>query len=72
MKLTETCTYDSSNIKSSVYNFKTEELIITFKNKSVYKYFGVDKDEYYVFSSHESTGKAFHKWINGHDYEVIK
>jgi hypothetical protein len=68
MILEEIRTYDSSNIKSSEYNFNTRDLILTFKGGGKYKYVAVDKESYYKFTNAESVGKAFHKYINN-NYE---
>jgi hypothetical protein len=60
MILTETRTYDSRNIKASVYNFITKDLTLTFKGGREYKYKDVDEITYKQFSNAESVGSEFH------------
>ena len=68
-KLLETIEYDSSSILKSIYNFKTNELVIHFKIGTGYSYEGVDLNDYQEFSQAESIGKSFHQFIRG-KYEI--
>jgi hypothetical protein len=62
---TETKTYKSSTIASSVYNFKEKRLTIRFMNNNVYRFENVSLDDYKRFSTDTiSTGKAFYRNIN--------
>jgi hypothetical protein len=62
---TETKTYKSSTIMSSVYNFKEKRLTIRFQNNNVYRFENVDLNDYKRFSTDTiSPGKAFYREIN--------
>jgi len=62
---TETKTYKSSTIMSSVYNFKEKRLTIRFQNNNVYRFENVDLNDYKRFSTDTiSSGKAFYREIN--------
>ena len=72
MKKTETCTYDSSMIESSTYDFVTRELIVIFTGGTQYSYAGVSEMAYETFSrDQESVGKAFNESVK-RNYTGIK
>lgn len=55
--------FDSSTIKSAMYNYHTKNLSIKFKNDRIYTYLNVDDDTYRQFSLASSQGKAFNELI---------
>ena len=52
--------HKSTNIYSTEYNLKTQELIIEFMRGHRYKYYNISKDLYKEMLESESIGK-FHK-----------
>lgn len=70
-KKTETIEYNSSSIKSSIYNFENRELIIHFQTETGYSYENVLEEDYMEFSQSESVGKSFNQFIRG-KYEIKK
>lgn len=72
MVLTETRTYDSSNIRESMYNFNTKELTLIFTGGKQYKYLNVNEDSYRQFSTADSVGREFIKIIkNKFEFKLI-
>jgi len=59
----EICTYESSNIKGSVYNKFTRELIIEFSSGKKYKYDDQSYFDYLKFKKAKSQGSVFHSDI---------
>lgn len=55
----------SSTIKGLSYDKTTKILNITFKNGSVYSYYGVHYNRFNAFARSESVGKYFAKNIKG-------
>ena len=64
-------TYDSSTVKASSYDFKTKELVITFKH-AAYVYSNVNVEDYEKFRDAESQGKSLNKYIKQYPYEKIE
>lgn len=62
MVKTQTNTYASSTVESSVYNYEKNELFVTFKH-ATYLYLGVSKNDYEAFRNAESQGKAINDLI---------
>ena len=56
-------TYDSSNIKKSVYDEDKKTLVIIFNKGNMYMYYPVEKELYDKFESADSQGKFFMKNI---------
>ena len=63
--------YESSTIKSSEYNFKTNVFTIFFKSSSIYDYTNVDILDYQKFRDSDSQGKTLNEIIKG-KYEYKK
>jgi len=64
--------YDSSTVVSSVYDFKTEELIVAFKFGE-YSYKDVSLEDYDLFADADSQGTGLNKYIKGkYKYEKIE
>ena len=55
--------YDSSNVIASTYDTISNDLIITFKSGSQYKYTSVSKSDYMRFEIAESQGSVFNSHI---------
>lgn len=72
MKISESVFYESSTIKVSEYNFKKNQLIITFHSGAIYMYEDVNKDVYEKFSLAESQGKALNEHIKNTEIKVTK
>ena len=53
----------SSQIKELAYDPDKETLYIRFRNKKLYEYNPISKEEYLDFKESESLGKHFHKYI---------
>ena len=66
-KQTEICTYDSSMIVSSMYNYESQKLLFEFHTEAVYEYQGVTAEDYKLFSESESTGKGFNDNIRKYE-----
>ena len=72
MKNIETIFYESSTIKVSEYNFKKNQLIITFHSGAIYMYDNVNVDVYEKFSNADSQGKALNEHIKNTEIKVTK
>jgi hypothetical protein len=59
----ETVTYESSAVKSSQYDPAIRMLIVTFNSGTSYQFAGVSQEDYDAFSTCESTGNGFNKYI---------
>lgn len=70
MITTQTNVYNSSTIEASTYNFKTGELLVTFKH-ATYLYKDVNEVDYRTFADDKSQGKALNSLIKG-KYEFEK
>lgn len=70
MITTQTNVYDSSTVEASTYNFKTGELLVTFKH-TTYLYKDVNEIDYRTFAEDPSQGKALNSLIKG-KYEFEK
>jgi hypothetical protein len=72
-KVTEFCTYESTMIHSSRYNWQTNNLEVEFRGGGTkYKFDNVDVEDYLAFSnSEESTGKAFNQYIRKYKGEKV-
>lgn len=64
---TQTNIYDSSTVEGSTYDFKTKELLVTFKH-ATYAYHEVKEEDYLSFRDAESQGKALNKYIKPYKY----
>jgi len=62
--------YESSTIKSSVFNVDLNKLTVTFKNDISYDFYNVTIEDYDAFSTAESVGKSFNQYIK--KYNGIK
>lgn len=60
-----TMAVESSNISTWSYNPNNKALTLLFKKGTTYRYDNVDKKTVINFLLSNSTGKAFHKYING-------
>lgn len=67
----QTNTYDSSTVESSIYDFKTKELIVLFKHAS-YAYQNVKTEDYLAFRDAESQGKALNQYIKQYKYTKLE
>jgi KTSC domain len=65
------CTFDSSNVIASEFNQKTQDLIITFKAGTRYKYANVSATDYMRFEIAESQGKVFNSHIKKYPTEKV-
>jgi hypothetical protein len=63
--------YESSNIISSIYDKKTLDLIVNFKNNTSYSYSGVKETDYYRFYTAESQGKVLNQIIKKYPTKKI-
>tara|TARA_A100001037_G_scaffold172411_2_gene154868 strand:+ start:17026 stop:17295 length:270 start_codon:yes stop_codon:yes gene_type:complete len=73
MKLKETVNYKSSTISSSTYDYTKNILLVTFNNKTSYKYENVLKETYHAFRDADSQGKALSTYIRyNEDIKTIK
>ena len=68
---TQTNVYASSTIEASTYDFKTNELIVTFKH-ATYSYSNVNVEDYEKFRDAESQGKALNEYIKKYKFERIE
>ena len=67
-KKSEFCTYDSSMIRTSRYNFETKDLEVEFNGGTTYKFENVDDVDYLAFAnSEESIGKSFNQHIRKYE-----
>ena len=64
--------YDSSNILKSEYIASDNDMIITFKNGTRYKYFDVPLEVHFRLGMHESTGKYFNEIKKEFQFEKIE
>ena len=71
MVKTQTNIYDSSTVEGSTYDFKTGELIVTFKH-AAYSYSNVNVEDYEKFRDAESQGRAINQFIKGYNYEKLE
>ena len=69
---TQTNVYDSSTVEASTCNFKTKDLIVTFKH-GTYLYRDVSEVDYLAFSNDKSQGIALNNIIKGvYEYEKLE
>lgn len=69
---TQTNVYDSSTVEASTYNYKTKDLIVSFKH-GIYVYKNVTEVDYLKFSTDKSQGIALNSFIKGvYEYEKIE
>jgi len=67
-KKSEFCTYDSSMIRTSRYNFETKNLLVEFNGGTTYEFENVDSVDYLAFANtEESVGKAFNQYIRKYE-----
>ena len=67
-KKSEFCTYDSSMIRTSRYNFETKDLEVEFNGGTTYKFENVDIVDYLAFANtEESIGKSFNQHIRKYE-----
>jgi len=63
---------DSECVASNDYNPETQELIIEFQQRSIYKYFDVSLETYLGLAGATSFGQFFNRYIrNSYAYERI-
>ena len=64
---------ESSCIADATYDPESEELVIEFKKRGTYKYFGVPLDEYVDLVTAASQGKYFNNYIReaGYSYQRL-
>lgn len=72
MKISESVFYESSTIKVSEYNFKKNQLIVTFHSGAIYMYDNVSVDVYEKFSTADSQGKALNQHIKNTEIKTTK
>ena len=71
-KKSEFCTYDSSMIRTSRYNFETKDLEVEFNGGTIYKFVNVDDVDYLAFANtEESIGKSFNQHIRKYEGRKI-
>ena len=64
---------NSSNLKFASYQTEVKTLTITFKNDSIYEYYGVPWEVFTKLRMSESQGKFFNMNISrGYKYKKIK
>ena len=68
---TQTNVYDSSTIEASTYDYKTKDLIVTFKHAS-YVYQEVKESDYVEFSTADSQGRALNQFIKQYKYSKVE
>jgi hypothetical protein len=67
-KKSEFCTYDSSMIRTSRYNFDSKELDVEFNGGTTYRFNNVDTIDYLAFANtEESVGKSFNQHIRKYE-----
>jgi len=67
-KKSEFCTYDSSMIRTSRYNFETKNLLVEFTGGTTYEFENVDSVDYLAFANtEESIGKSFNQYIRKYE-----
>ena len=67
-KKSEFCTYESSMIRTSRYNFETKNLEVEFTGGTTYEFDNVDTVDYLAFTNtEESIGKAFNQHIRKYE-----
>lgn len=64
---TQTNVYDSSTVEGSTYDYKTKDLIVTFKH-ATYVYHEVSEADYIGFRESDSQGKALNKFIKPYKF----
>lgn len=57
------CLFDSTNILAAKYVPNLKKLSIIFSNNRQYVYNNVDSDDFYLFKTTQSTGKAFNLFV---------
>tara|TARA_Y100000389_G_C17032197_1_gene304003 strand:- start:51 stop:293 length:243 start_codon:yes stop_codon:yes gene_type:complete len=62
-KLQEQITYESSTIESTLYDFKTNDLIVSFNSGASYMYNSVPESDYIEMKEADSVGKSFNQNI---------
>lgn len=62
-KLKETVFYESSTVASSIYDYKTSNLVVTFNSGASYSFDSVSSEDYHLFRDSESVGKEFNQRI---------
>jgi len=73
MMISQSNHYDSSTLKSSSYDYKTEDMFMTFNSGQTYLYKKVPLSVYEEFVNSESHGRALNTLIkNNKDIECIK
>ena len=73
MMLSQSNHYDSSTLKSSSYDYKSEDMFMTFNSGQTYLYKKVPIAIYEEFVNSESHGRALNTLIkNNKDIECIK
>lgn len=69
---TQTNVYDSSTIEASTYDYKTKDLLVTFKH-ATYIYRNVSEVDYLTFANDKSQGIALNSVIKGtYKYEKLE
>lgn len=63
--------YDSSTVEGSSYDYKTKDLVVTFKH-ATYVYYDVEESDYIKFREADSQGKALNKYIKPYRYEKLE
>ena len=67
-KKSEFCTYDSSMIRTSRFNFEESKLQVEFTGGTVYEFVNVDLVDYLAFANTEdSVGKSFNQYIRKYE-----
>ena len=67
-KKSEFCTYDSSMIRTSRYDFETKNLLVEFNGGTTYEFENVDSVDYLAFANtEESVGKAFNQYVRKYE-----
>lgn len=67
-----TATYDSSNILASIFDKNTNDLILTFKGGTQYRYGNILPTDYNRFELAESQGKVFNTHIKTYSFEKLE
>tara|TARA_B110000503_G_scaffold134353_1_gene213198 strand:+ start:326 stop:571 length:246 start_codon:yes stop_codon:yes gene_type:complete len=62
-KLNEQITYDSSTIESTLYDYKTNDLIVSFNSGASYMFNSVSETDYSIMKESESVGRSFNQII---------
>lgn len=65
LELPQMITVNKSNVHQVGYNSNDKEVFIKFNNGAIYKYLGVEKDEFEMMQTVPSIGSFLHRYFKG-------